>query len=760
MNRSISIHLYLSDNFAPQIQNACIMKKLHFLAIVLFGLSGAWTRAQEVGIGNTAPAARLDIQAPAAYSSPLMRILHGGATYWFVSNTGNVGIGTGTPQYRLHVADDGMIYAEGTYGTGSDMPTGAQVAFIWNPKKAALRAGRATATQWDPANVGNYSVAMGYNSIASGFASTVSGGFINTAAGIYGALGGGWRNHITGDYATIGGGRQGTASGDYAFVGGGYQDTASGAFSMVAGGLHNVATANYSVVGGGRSNRAPAAYGTISGGYRNVASGNFSTVGGGAQDTADGYASTVSGGSSNRARQSYSSVGGGIGNAADGYAATIAGGEGNDALQWYTTVSGGRYNTALGWFSTVAGGGDNTASGDSSTIAGGRYNTASGDGVAIGGGLYNQASGYYAAVSGGRNNYASGYYAAIGGGYLDSVTGHAGTVGGGFRNVAQGSYSFVGGGWDNKARGYLSAIVGGFNNTAYGYASVISGGRGNQTYGTYSWVGGQNMKLSSSAAYTFVWGVDPTGGNPSLTASRAFLIGPYGYAYNVGINVADPQGYLHIKALDAGPNSSANGASIVVGDYGGQHLEIDDNEIHAMNGSGPARLFLNGEGGTVTFFSIGGNTGQIGVNTVANPPSHAITIANSTTPSIGQGRAQAWTTYSDQRIKSDLQPIADALGLVRRLRPFRYYHHSSTFDEGKLVIASNGTYNYGFIAQELSEVVPEAVYVPTDEASDLWGVNYDMLVPILTAAIQQLAQENAELKQRMATLEKRIAPPR
>lgn len=69
----------------------------------------------------------------------------------------------------------GNILGLGTFGSGSIPHEGAGTKFFWYPKKAALRAGNVGGTQWDDANVGNYSTALGINTIASGEASFAAG---------------------------------------------------------------------------------------------------------------------------------------------------------------------------------------------------------------------------------------------------------------------------------------------------------------------------------------------------------------------------------------------------------------------------------------------------------------------------------------------------------------------------------------------------------------------------------------------------------
>jgi len=276
--------------------------------------------------------------------------------------------------------------------------------------------------------------------------------------------------------------------------------------------------------------------------------------------------------------------------------------------------------------------------------------------------------------------------------------GIATTVGGGLNNKAQGWYSTVGGGANNTASGTGSAIGGGTVNAASGVAATVSGGSENTAAGDYSWAGGRKMYLSASADRTFVWGYATS--TTAISVSDAFLIGPYGNTYTVGINIASP--------------------------------------------------------------------------------SYALELPNNTTNTIGRARANAWHTYSDARVKSQVVAIgaAEALAKVAALRPVYYFQHSSRWTpEGKLEILDEGEYQYGFIAQELVRVLPEAVYVPEDTSRDLYGVNYDELIPVLTAAlqaqqriienqrlinkqqqveIQQQRQEIVQLQQQMAALRQEV----
>lgn len=85
--------------------------------------------------------------------------------------------------FRVNV-DAGALFG-GTYdgdGDGSNIPAeGAGTRMMWYPGKAAFRAGGINGTQWDAANIGDYSVAIGQDVRASA-SNAVAFGLRSTAA--------------------------------------------------------------------------------------------------------------------------------------------------------------------------------------------------------------------------------------------------------------------------------------------------------------------------------------------------------------------------------------------------------------------------------------------------------------------------------------------------------------------------------------------------------------------------------------------------
>ena len=82
----------------------------------------------------------------------------------------------------IALRSDGGFLAGGAFGAGSIPASGAGARLMWYPGKSAFRAGLVDGAQWDDANVGVRSTAMGFRTRASGDNSTAIG-FSTTASG-------------------------------------------------------------------------------------------------------------------------------------------------------------------------------------------------------------------------------------------------------------------------------------------------------------------------------------------------------------------------------------------------------------------------------------------------------------------------------------------------------------------------------------------------------------------------------------------------
>ncbi len=152
-----------------------------------------------------------------------------------------IGIGTTTPsefELRLTIVNDGGIIAKGTFGGGDSLATtGAGTRLIWYPRRAAFRAGGVDGNQWDDTvlnpNIGNYSFATGYNTLAKGNYSVALGN--NSSATADNAIAIGSNAHAYQTSAVAIGGYNATASGLNSTSIGGVSAWAEGDYSTALG---------------------------------------------------------------------------------------------------------------------------------------------------------------------------------------------------------------------------------------------------------------------------------------------------------------------------------------------------------------------------------------------------------------------------------------------------------------------------------------------------------------------------------------------
>lgn len=117
---------------------------------------------------------------------------------------------------------------------------------------------------------------------------------------------------------------------------------------------------------------------------------------------------------------------------------------------------------------------------------------------------------------------------------------------------------------------------------------------------------------------------------------------------------------------------------------------------------------------------------------------YLLNLPNEASDAGGRGRANSWDTYSDERIKSNREPLVYGIDTIMQLNPYNYFHHNSTFDEdGKLKILEAGEETIGLVAQEVAQVIPEVVSTPEDLSNDLCSLDYSKLTTVLIKAIQE-----------------------
>jgi hypothetical protein len=295
--------------------------------------------------------------------------------------------------------------------------------------------------------------------------------------------------------------------------------------------------------------------------------------------------------------------------------------------------------------------------------------------------MNNTSSNAGSTVSGGYSNTASGYATSVVAGSSNLACNNYAAVVNGEFNCATEFFTFVGNGLCNKATAAISTIVGGQSNTASGACGFVGGGCTNIAACPYSTV---------------------VGGQANCSCDNHSFIGG-GQANRVS-------GGVYSVVVGGCTNCTAALASAVLGG--------------ACN---------------VACASYSGAFGCAVTNNCACTfMSNALRACNI----FGAGAICADAagiivpTTSDCRLKQDIAPIGYGLCHISCLNPVSYCWNEKA--------KSNGCgCQIGFIAQEVKEVVPEAVF---KTVSGYYGLDTNKLVPVLTAAVKDLASEVQSLK--------------
>ena len=144
-----------------------------------------------------------------------------------------------------------------------------------------------------------------------------------------------------------------------------------------------------------------------------------------------------------------------------------------------------------------------------------------------------------------------------------------------------------------------------------------------------------------------------------------------------------------------------------------------------------ARLITTGSATAIGTFSVRARStdgNPAGVNTLLIASNQNATFSGTVTQN------------SDQKLKTDIVNIGEMTNIIKSLRPITFKRLSQPADDNK----TSAKY-YGFIAQEVNEILPDLVHTNidtdfdgSDKGTKTLALSYSELIPILTKAIQEL----------------------
>ena len=214
--------------------------------------------------------------------------------------------------------------------------------------------------------------------------------------------------------------------------------------------------------------------------------------------------------------------------------------------------------------------------------------------------------------------------------------------------------------------------------------------------------------------YTGTTGATGPDGATGATGAASTVPGPTGATGVQGATGVGATGATGAASTVPGP-TGATGITGATGPSGGP--------TGATGATGPAGAGATGATGPAGGFSTGSNAqvNSLGVGTSASGTAGEIRAINNIT-----------AYYSDDRLKTKLGPIKDALGIIRQLSGFYYEANELAQSLGYEVKRE-----IGVSAQEVDKVLPE-ITAPAPIDPQYLTVRYEKLIPVLIEAVKQL----------------------
>jgi hypothetical protein len=424
---------------------------------------------------------------------------------------------------------------------------------------------------------------------------------------------------------------------------------------------------------------------------------------------------------------------------------------GQQTLRLNTT---GSYNTANGFaaLSSNTTGYHNIANGYSALLFNttGIRNTATGNLTLRSNtiGIYNTATGFEALYSNttGINNTATGMDAL----YYNTI---------GTENTADGCYALYRNttGTRNTAVG-LSALFNnttGSNNVATGYqalysATTASGNTANGYQALYSATDGQSNTATGHSALRFNTGGisnNATGSGAlysNTTGNQNTAIGHIALYSNTNGYHNTANGYRALMANTTGNYNTATGSSALRFNTNGYHNTANGYRALYSNTTGTKNTATGYYAGNTN--TTGTNNTFLGNNAVNTAggvtASDTIVLGNSSVTTL---RCQTATisALSDARDKKDVIDIPLGLDFLNDLRPVKFTWNQR--DRGRIDLPDSG-----FIAQEALETVmnydADWFGLVDHQNPEHFELSPAKLIPVLVKAVQELSQQNQELK--------------
>jgi hypothetical protein len=194
---------------------------------------------------------------------------------------------------------------------------------------------------------------------------------------------------------------------------------------------------------------------------------------------------------------------------------------------------------------------------------------------------------------------------------------------------------------------------------------------------------------------------------------------------------------------------TSNGNVVIGGGTAPLPLSNAGLTIYAVNGSTNATLSIkanNASGSNAAIYLEAPGVVGGGMYQDRNSSTLRVWQAFETTGVQLTNGATSWSSFSDERLKTDLVSIDNAIDKIINIRAVT----------GRYKTDSVGTSRSFLIAQDVQRVFPEAVEALTDEMGTL-TLRYTEIIPVIVKAVQEEDAEVKALRQEVELLKSQIA---
>lgn len=244
--------------------------------------------------------------------------------------------------------------------------------------------------------------------------------------------------------------------------------------------------------------------------------------------------------------------------------------------------------------------------------------------------------------------------------------------------------------------------------------------------------------------------------NGSITGERTITQAGYSINFTGGsMNIVPPLSGPGLSITS--PSNILMNNSPRIFSAAGLEIQSNDNQgvvvssgIYPLVNTNPVfRVYyanLNNTPNIIEFLRVRGD-GKVGIGT-ATPTS--LLSVNGSADKPGGG---SWGTFSDQRVKKDIEEFKDGLNVINQLKPvtYRYNKKSGYQDLSKKYV--------GFIAQDVEKAAPYMVNITDDSQKsglkDKREFDESALTKILVNAVKEQQQEIAQLRKEVEELKRR-----